>query len=504
MKKILYLGCNFEDTDIQVSKLAKQYSTVNHGLINDKNFKPVHAGFYHTSIIDLTFAEILEISSWFDEIRFLDQDLATWKNSKPLLSSYKLMCELELKGKTVEFRNNKNVQGFIFFQQLFKENKSFCLYPWINYVQEGNKLALCARSKGHVTTVDKAVDWGNNAEYQQVRKNMIDGVPMPTSCKTCYDYEDRGVESYRIFESMDWVARLDLKNLDDVNKITKPYYYEMRVSNKCNLMCRGCEPKYSHLIEKESKIHNIVYDYIPPSRNIYSDLKNIDIDNLDHSSRVYLTGGDPTVIPEIHDFIELCAARGKTDFELTMCTNAAKLTPKFLNVCKKFSNVHFSASIDGYGRVNDYWRWGSNWDTVINNVKILQQEGHRISINTVPGIYNVTNLHLLYEFLDSEFPGINIYLQLNYYKHQDMWNHPDYELVVESMKKIQKTKTYFSDGKSNRTTIDSCLDYYSQSPTFDIDRLKQFFNHNDQLDRARGSHLGDYIPELEACRKYVL
>jgi organic radical activating enzyme len=86
--------------------------------------------------------------------------------------------------------------------------------------------------------------------------------------------------------------------------ISSPVFYDIRPSNKCNLMCRGCEPKYSHLIEKESKTHNIVYDYIPTARNIYSDLKNINIDNLDQTSRVYLTGGDPTVIPEIHNFIE--------------------------------------------------------------------------------------------------------------------------------------------------------------------------------------------------------
>jgi hypothetical protein len=413
------------------------------------------------------------------------------------------MCELELRGKTVDFRTNKNVQGFVFFQKLFKENKSFCLYPWINYIQEGDNLALCARSGAHTTTVEKAVDWVNNQEYQQIRNNMLDGVLMPISCKTCYNLEDRGVESYRIFESLDWAARLDLKNLDDVKKITKPYYYEMRVSNKCNLMCRGCEPKYSHLIEKESKVHNIVYDYIPAARNIYSDLKNINIDNLDQTSRVYLTGGDPTVIPEIHNFIEQCAIQGKTDFELTMCTNAAKLTSKFLNVCKKFSNVHFSASIDGYGLVNDYWRWGSEWNTVVRNIKTLQQEGHKISINTVPGIYNVTNLHLLYEFLDSEFSNISVYLQLNCFPHQNIWNHPNCEMVIDSMKKIQRTKTYFADGKSNKTTIDSCLEYYNKYPKFDSNLLQKFFAHNDKLDQARGSRLGDYIPELEACRKYL-
>jgi hypothetical protein len=33
--------------------------------------------------------------------------------------------------------------------------------------------------------------------------------------------------------------------------------------------------------------------------------------------------------------------------------------------------------------------------------------------------------------------------------------------------------------------------------------LKDFFDYNDQLDRARGTRLGDYIPELEAARKFT-
>jgi sulfatase maturation enzyme AslB (radical SAM superfamily) len=500
MKKILYLGCNYEDTDIQISNLARLNSTVNHGLISDKNFRPVHEGLYHTSIIDLTFAEILEISNWFDEIIMLDQDLSVWGNSKPLLTTYKLMCELELKGKQVDFRNNKNVQGFIFFQKLFKENKSFCLYPWINYVQEGSNLSLCSRTPFQVTSVEKAADWINNPEYNLIRDNMLNGIAMPKSCQVCYDYEAKNIESYRIFESMDWVARLNLKNLDDVKKIKKPYYYEMRVNNKCNLMCRGCEPKFSHLIEKESKKFDIKY---PFTRLEYADLKNIKIQDLEPASRVYLTGGDPTVIPEIHKFIEECVKQYKTDFELTLCTNAAKLTKKFIDVCRNFSNLHFSISLDGYGRINDYWRWGSDWNTVVSNMKILQQEGHRISINTVPGIYNVTNLHLLYEFLDQEFPGINVYLQMNYNDRQNMWNYPESDLVVKSMKKVQKTNTYHADGKSNKSTIDSCLEYYSNCPKFNKSLLQNFFDFNDKIDQIRGSKLADYIPELEACRKYL-
>jgi hypothetical protein len=140
---------------------------------------------------------------------------------------------------------------------------------------------------------------------------------------------------------------------------------------------------------------------------------------------------------------------------------------------------------------------------VIENIHILKNQGHTISINCVPGIYNVTNLHLLYEFLDREFPHAGIYLQINHVGIQSAYNHPNAELVVESMLRCQQTKMYHTDGKSNRTTIDSLLNHYSNNPKYNLQDLRAFFKYNDQLDRARNVQLGDYIPELEACRNLV-
>jgi sulfatase maturation enzyme AslB (radical SAM superfamily) len=169
-----------------------------------------------------------------------------------------------------------------------------------------------------------------------------------------------------------------------------------------------------------------------------------------------------------------------------------------------FSNTNFSFSIDGYGKINDYWRSGSKWNKVIENAHFLQSLGHSVSINNVPGIYNVTNLHLLFEFLDREFPFTAIYLQVNYLHWQSALNHPNAELVVESMKKCQQTSIYHSNGKSCKSGIDSILAHYTNDPVCDLKSLEDFFAYNDQLDRARGTRLADYIPELEAARSLII
>jgi hypothetical protein len=502
-KKILCLGNNDEDTDVRTSQLAEQNNTINHGLITDLSDLPRQPGYYHTTILDLPFGDIIELAKYFDQIVFFDQPVSAWSHWKPMLSTYKIMLKLDQLGYDTVYKHNANIEKYKVFYKMLEQNKSFCIYPWINLAEERGHLSVCVRSTKKVTTIQELKDWRTDPNYTKIRQDMLDGKMLPDHCEYCYNYERKNVESYRQFETKEWISKLDINSVEDLHQIDRPYYYEIRLSNKCNLMCRSCKPEYSHLIDQEYKKFKINHPDAALQTFAYSSLSNVDINKLTPKTRVYLTGGEPTVMSEVLLFMEQCIAVNQVDFDFTLGTNAAKLSPKFLSLTKHFTNMNFSVSLDGYGKINDYWRWGSDWDTVIENIHILKNQGHTISINCVPGIYNVTNLHLLYEFLDREFPHAGIYLQINHVGIQSAYNHPNAELVVESMLRCQQTKMYHTDGKSNRTTIDSLLNHYSNNPKYNLQDLRAFFKYNDQLDRARNVQLGDYIPELEACRNLV-
>lgn len=500
-KKILCLGNNTVDTDIRVSDLASSDNTQNHGLINQHNFIPQRNGYYHTSVIDLPSGEIISIAKNFDCVVMLDQPTEEWNHWKLLLSTYRVVKQLDEFSVNTEYKDNLNIQKFLDFDQFLTENKSFCIYPWIEKIEHNGKLNPCARSKYLITTLDKLGDWATDPEYQKLRAKMIAGERIPEVCNMCYEQEDLGIESYRTFETREWVAKLNINSVDDLNNIQHPYYYEIRLNNKCNIMCRGCRPEYSSKIEQEYKVFGIKF---PGKQDWeYSSLDIIDRSTLNPNVRVYLTGGDPTVMTDVYKFMQECINEDKTDFDFSIGTNAAVLSKKFLDLTDHFSNLNFSVSLDGYGKVNDYWRWGTKWDQVIENIRELQRRNHTLSINCVPGIYNVTNLHRLFEFLDDEFPSIGLYLQINHNKLQSAYNHPNHQLVLDSMARCQQTKSYFTDGKSVRTIVDSLYNYYSSNPQLDVESLKEFFKYNDQLDRARNSKLADYIPELEECRRYI-
>ena len=503
-KKVLCLGNNIGDTDELVSRLAESISTTNHGLVTDENFVPLLSGFYHTTIVDIPAGGIVNLAKNFDSVMMLDQPAADWSHWKLFLSTYRLLQKMEEKGIDTDYRGNKNIQKIAEFDEFLKTNKSFCIYPWISKTSSNNILNTCPRSKAQVTTLEEFQDWVSDPNYTRIREKMLAGELIPEFCKICYDHEALGVESYRTFETREWISKLDIRSIDDLDKITHPYFYELTLNNKCNINCRGCRPSNSSAIEQEYKKFNIVMPKGFTDRWEYSPIDLVDKKTLNSNSRVYFAGGEPTVTREVYQFMQDCIHMGKTDFELTLSTNAVRLSDKFLSLAEHFTNLHFSVSLDGYGRVNDYWRWGSDWDTVIKNTKELKSRGHAISINSVPGIYNVTNFHLLLEFLDREFPFAGLYLQINYNNTHSAFNHPNAELVLESMERCRKTRSYSIDGKSVKTTIDSIYDHYSKSPLCNLDDLREFFNYNDQLDRARNVKLGDYIPELEACRKLIL
>jgi len=506
-RRVLFLGNNDSNTDQAVTELALNDHTQNLGLITDGAFEPSKPAYYHTTVVDIAWGDLITLARRFDRVVMLDQPQSDWSHWKCLQATCKLMIQLEQLGLDTQFRQNQNCAHILYWYNLVRTNPSICIYPWINLNNDGEQLKLCARDQGTVTTLSELKSWHDDPGYGRVRQAMLKGQRLPEHCSVCYDYEARGMESYRQFETLDWITQLEIRTIEALDTIHKPRFFEVHTGNKCNIKCRGCRPIWSAPIGREFRKFKIRpplgYTNIFYQKPHQYAIDRIDIDSLDAKSSVYFQGGEPTIMTEVRDFLQRCENKGRTDFPLTMCTNGVRISKQFLESLRPFTNVNFSFSIDGYDRVNDYWRWGSRWNQVIANAHRMQDMGYSVSINTVPGIYNVTNLHLLMQFIDREFPLTAIYMQVNHLPWQSAYNHPLSQQVVDSMRKCQQTSIYHSNGKSCGSAIDSLLAHYSKNPKCDLQQLRNFFDYNDQLDLARGSKLADYIPELEAARAFL-
>jgi MoaA/NifB/PqqE/SkfB family radical SAM enzyme len=500
-QKILYVGNETEATDLMVSQLAVDNNTVNHGLIIDAAYIPDRPGYYHTTVVDLSAGEIAAMAKYFDLVSMLDQPKESYPHWKSFISTFRLMYDLSQSGFNVDYLDKGCNRDIAYWHQTLRENKSVCFYPFLGFIDNLGSNGICPKNlEFNSTKLAYEKDWANDPHFNSVREKMLKGELNPVECGDCYNRESQGQESARRFETLEWAVRMNFQSINDLATNISPAYYELRPSNKCNVMCRTCDNQHSHLIDKEWKTIGI--QGLP-----YNNKSNTSFDkiNFDSVKKIYVGGGEPTVISEFYDFLEECIRVGKTDFELVIGTNGMKFSDKILKLFDHFSDVCFSVSFDGYKKVNDYIRWGTEFDTVLANGRMLLDRGHKVGLQTVFSIYNATNMHEIFEFYDDKFPECSSLVQYGGFKDDimDPYNHPNPELVIKSMERCTKTKVYYANGRSCKSMIDSMLLQYSKNYHCDIDKLRQFYEFNDKLDQSRGSRLIDYIPELAQGRSIV-
>ena len=497
-QKILCIGNETGSTDIMVSELAKMAKTVNHGLVSTGTFYPKEIGYYHTSIADIPAGDIVaNLVQQFDLIIMLDQDIDSYPHFKSFVNTFRLMIELEKKGVATDFRNNLGNTTILYWHNLLRTNKSLCVFPFINLINDYGSAVQCQKNSNPLTKIDSILDWQTDPAFLPIRHNMLAGIQMPENCNICYEREESNGESARQFESLEWALNLKLKNQQDLTNITHPVLYEIRPSNKCNIMCRMCDDKHSHLIEQENKKIGF------PITTDQWQMQDFPYDkiNFETAKRIYWAGGEPTVMPEFYTFLRKCIEQKQTNFDLCIGTNAVKISNTLLDILREFPRVTFSVSFDGYKKINDYIRWGSNFDSVRENCFRILGQGHILAFQTVFSMYNATRIHEIYEFYDRDFPGCNTLVQSAgmITDHIGPWNHPLREKVLESMYRCKETQVYYNNGRNTSDLVNEMISRY-ENHQFSPDMLKLFFQYNDKLDQSRGSRLEDYIPELAEAR----
>lgn len=501
-KKILCIGNETEQSDHIVTTIAAAENSTNHGLISSPDFVPMVAGFYHTSLADIPAGAIAQqLAKKFDQIMMLDQDVDQYPHFKSFVNTFRLMIELEKNKFDTKFRDNACNESIIYWYNLLHTNKSMCVYPFIGLQNDYGRATLCQKNTMEVAKSESIVDWQTAPGFTPIRNNMIDGIKMPHNCDICYEREEHNGESARQFESLEWFIRLKLTTPEDLKKITHPVYIEVRPNNKCNIMCRMCDDISSDLIAKENKKFGFPMrlDHHPPMQGTVP----YDKINFNTLQRIHWSGGEATVQPEFYAFLRKCIKEKHVNFDLSIGTNGKKISDTLLGLLSEFPMVTFSVSFDGYKKVNDYIRWGTEFDALRENCYRILRSGHNLAFQTVFSMYNATRIHEVYEFYDREFPAQNTLVQpaSKVDAYLGPWHNPLKQQVLESMYRCKETKVYYNCGRNTNNLVDEVISRHEQHD-YNPAILKRFFQYNDNLDRARKSNLIDYIPELDQARKY--
>ena len=273
--------------------------------------------------------------------------------------------------------------------------KNICILPWIAIDRNRHKtgkvsLSPCCMWKSKNTYTDIKTFW-NNEELVNLRKEMLAG-KRASGCDLCWKNEDAGIESMRQAVNKGRLERY--KNRLSETKLTvAPAQLKFTVGKECNLSCRMCLPQLSSRVQK-------VWEVLGRKSETEDDSISVNpeyiLTNRKHVQFLDIIGGEPFYHKKAKNLLrELIRTRDSNHITVHITTNATRIDLDTIGLLKQFEDVVLSISIDGVGKLQEYIRPGSDWNTLTKNIKLLRQ--HKISLQTVStiGVLNILGLQEL-------------------------------------------------------------------------------------------------------------
>jgi organic radical activating enzyme len=300
-------------------------------------------------------------------------------------------------------------------------SKSFCVLPWIHLATRPNgDMRICCvanasgADSGDYTVGLVKMEDGNPANFahdlpteafnndymKSVRKTMLAG-EVPASCVKCFKEEEEGIASKRIWETGTWykdgidIPELIAQTEEDGSVPHKLQYLDLRLGHTCNLKCIMCSPHDSSMWAPEHK--KVFPIFSSPLIKKQMSWEQADFNNtwhenpafwqeiyeqIPHIKQLYFAGGEPLLIKEHRRFLEEIVARGYADkIVLRYNTNGLLISQDMIELWSKFRKVKVGFSLDGTAERNHYIRNPSDWDTIVQNLHILDNAPDNIQTN---------------------------------------------------------------------------------------------------------------------------
>jgi MoaA/NifB/PqqE/SkfB family radical SAM enzyme len=383
---------------------------------------------------------------------------------------------------------------------------NFCVMPFVHGFVTPNIISPCCAYSNKIKLNSKKKYW-QSEQLKNIQKNMLDNV-RDSGCDICWKKEDRGFSSLR--QHSNQIYAKELKQIRQGFIPKEPIYLDLRLGNLCNLKCRMCISEWSSQIAGEI-LENPHEDWIDtPTQKVYG----LDDDSCEtieiwipYVKRVFMTGGEPTIIKRNLDYIDKIIQSGHAgEVELIFTTNATNINKKFIEDSKKFKNVNFNVSIDAVGKLANYIRNPSDWETIVKNMNLLYESGMGVSFNTTIQWLNMTRLDEIFEYIENckiGFGGIWFQLVTDPF-YLDPIFAPKFmkEKCIHDIDEFLK-KPFLNDKKYNNILYGEFKQSLIQTRKFlhdnidNVKHTKEFLKRMEILDRLRNQNLFTVLPELK-------
>lgn len=365
----------------------------------------------------------------------------------------------------------------------------------------------------------------NSETHKSIRLAQSNDEKHP-ACNVCWVKDDGHDSSYRQIRNRHFRNRDGSINLEDAAVVMSadgsisqlPIALDLRFGNLCNAKCIMCGPHHSNLwyedygkIERKPFFHIGAAKYtIKEENGVFKSDMNADVrwwespiwweqfERIKHRIRfVYITGGEPFVVPAHDEFLDRLIASGLADkVDLAYDTNLSVINPKIISRLKKFKSINISASMDDIEDRYELIRFPLKWERFIENCKIINKEVKikEFKLSSVVGIFTAyAPLRFVPYFENLGFNSMVI-RTVHYPFNSDLLHltNEQKQTVIDAYKNTN-VGSYYTDFFTNYLT--------STRDKQNIKQLESFVSRMDRLDKVRGTEWKATMPDVADLMK---
>ena len=416
-------------------------------------------------------------------------------------------------------------------QFLIKKNamnkNTLCTIPWMHLAFEpsGKVVPCCLTSHHDVFAGDlnkQPIDQIWNSQTMKDLRLQFLANEEPKICSTCFDREKVTGESGRYYHNKEFKDIIPIipamTEPDGTVPDMKLKYWDFRFSNLCNFKCRSCGPRYSSAWvpdykklgwgKEQDKVWNI--EAVNNTTN-YDFLK----DQVKHVQKVYFAGGEPLLMPEHWQTLDLLVENKRFDVKISYNTNCSTLTYGKKNALDYWRQwepwkIEVWPSLDEIGERAELIRSGTVWSKVEENLKeLIKLDNITVRPGMTIGAWNVRRLPVIINYL------IDLGVVSAKHNYQNFFinllQHPtQYHVHIlpddYRQETIEELKAFIVEHNTKyNTTIDHLFTHiiHELEQPFDLFAAQKFLWNTEKIDGVRDEDLFKVIPEMTIVRDYV-
>ena len=445
---------------------------------------------------------------------------------------------------------------------------SFCFHPYLELsTNPAGHTRPCCYYEGYLyetalhsrTKEDKIISihtpgmtfekiW-QSEHLQEMRKDMWEG-KLPRQCVVCKrdgaaSMRARSIKEYK--NDVEVLKLVEATIANDFKVKHLPIRLELKPSNLCNLKCIMCNSYDSNQIGKEltelTKKHTGIEVFEGRLEDINKnriglvevDLLYQEIESTDYSENVDVwnsfvamaptlkvlsfAGGEPTLSPFVLRALQYCVEHDYAKNIIVFCSsNYTNLNKNFLELMPHYKRFKLIASIDGFGKVQEYTRYPSKWEAIEKNYcrakKYIEHSNIKIVMNITVTALNVLNLDKLLYWIEEQSNVAPYFDSWWPYNLNLLWS-PTHQRIeylpreikaeaVQRLKKYKENSSILKEFPDMHGMIDLVITQLQSTEFSDAEiekGISKFSNILKILDEHRKVDINEYIPDLSGVYK---